>query len=200
VNMNLYSGDRKVYRERDPVYERIANRLKRDPCHPRASLFVWGYAPAFYYYAGMRPASRFVVMGQARLTGYVSGNLGSLNKRSEGVQQHWDWLMADLEKNHTTYVLDTAPAAIYRWNHFPLNRFPRLADYVAKNFERIDEIDEVVIYRRRHCSSDNETVSGSSLISPGLHGKHSVSESASLSIAPHKASQGRSSLNPRTRS
>ncbi|MCI0603762.1 glycosyltransferase family 39 protein [bacterium] len=154
VNVYLYYGNNNVYRERDPIYHKVAERLKADPCYPGATLFVWGYAPAFYYYAGLDPASRFVVMGQARLTGYVSGNLGSLGRPSSaGVPLHWDWLLSDLQEKRATYVLDTAPAAIYRWNRFPMEEFPRLQNYIAENFERIDVVEDVVIYRRRQCSN-----------------------------------------------
>jgi hypothetical protein len=154
VNVYLYYGT-ETYREQDPVYRKIAERLKQDECYSGSALFVWGYAPAFYYYAEVKPASRFVVMGQARLTGYVSGNLGSLDRiASAGVPRHWDWLFADLEKNNVTYILDTAPAAIYRWNHFPMDNFPRLKTFVLNEFERMDTVDDVVIYRRRQCSSE----------------------------------------------
>lgn len=150
VNAYLYFGDSHVYRERDPVYRNVAERLQLDPNYSNATLFVWGYAPAFYYYAELKPASRFVVMGQARLTGYVSGNLGSVNENSrQGVPLHWDWLMSDLEKNKATYILDTSPAAIYRWDHYPLEKFPRLKTYVDKNYQRLDEIESVMIYVRR---------------------------------------------------
>ena len=155
VNGYLYYGDRQVYRELDPVYSRVAERLKVDPCFEGGTLFVWGYAPAFYYYSDLRPASRFVVMGQARLTGYVSGNLGSLDGDfHSGIPQHWEWLLSDLREKHATYVLDTAPAAIYRWNRFPLHAFPQLQNYVKENFTRLDVVDDVVIYRRDQCSSE----------------------------------------------
>jgi hypothetical protein len=156
VNAHLYYGNNNVYRERDPVYKGVAQTLKQDPCSEKGTIFVWGYAPAFYYYAGLeaglKPASRFVVMGQARLTGYVSGNLGSLNQSSqEGVPQHWDWLMSDLKRKNATFILDTAPAAIYRWNHYPLSNFPRLKSYVDQDFEQIAIVEGVSIYRRRGC-------------------------------------------------
>lgn len=155
VNVYLYYGENRVYRERDSTYSMVAQRLKNDRCYEGATLFVWGYAPAFYYYSALEPASRYVVMGQARLTGYVSGNLGSLDRPSrEGVPQHWNWLLSDLQTKHATYIIDTAPASIYRWNHFPLHQFPRLKKYVDENFERLDVVEAVVIYRRRYCSSE----------------------------------------------
>ena len=156
VNAYLYYGNNNVYRERDTIYATVAETLKQDSCAKGGTLFVWGYAPAFYYYAGLqaelKPASRFVVMGQARLTGYVSGNLGSLDQPSqEGVFQHWEWLMSDLERNDATFILDTAPAAIYRWDHYPLSNFPQLKNYIDEKFEQIDIVEGIAIYRRRNC-------------------------------------------------
>ena len=49
------------------------------------TLFVWGYAPVFYYHARLPAASRFVVLAQARLTDYISGNLASVR----GEQSPW---------------------------------------------------------------------------------------------------------------
>jgi hypothetical protein len=179
INVYLYYGNNSIYRERDPIYRKVAMRLQADSCYHSGTLFVWGYAPAFYYYSGLEPASRFVVMGQARLTGYVSGNLGSLDRPSQsGIPLHWDWLFSDLDKNRATYILDTAPAAIYRWNHFPLEKFPRLQKYIADNFERMDVVEDVVIYRRRQCSSKEGSL-GSSFTSSGLQGKQTLNFSAS---------------------
>ena len=77
ANAWLWLGHSGVYREADPVYRAVAERLEADECFAGARLFVWGWAPAFYYEAGLRgarPASRFAVLAQAGLTGYVPGN------------------------------------------------------------------------------------------------------------------------------
>jgi 4-amino-4-deoxy-L-arabinose transferase-like glycosyltransferase len=151
----LYSGHAHVYREIDPVFGRVAARLAADDCHHGATLFVWGYAPMFYYHARLPAASRFVVLAQARLTGYVSGNLASVRGEQSvsGVVEprHWDWLMEDLEARRATYILDTAPAGIFRWDRYPLADYPRLQRYVDERFELIDTIDRVRIYRRVGC-------------------------------------------------
>jgi 4-amino-4-deoxy-L-arabinose transferase-like glycosyltransferase len=151
----LYSGHVRVYREIDPVFSRVAARLAADECRDGATLFVWGYAPIFYYHARLAAASRFVVLAQARLTGYVSGNLASVRGEQSvsGVVEprHWDWLMEDLEARRATYILDTAPAGIFRWDRYPLADYPRLQRYVDERFELIDTIDRVRIYRRVGC-------------------------------------------------
>jgi hypothetical protein len=149
--------DRRVYRETDPVFSRVAARLRDDACFRDGSLFVWGYAPIFYYETRLPPATRFVVLPPARLTGYVSGNLASLAARGPSapgvVPAHWDWLFEDLERSHATYILDTAPAGIYRWDRYPLADFDRLRQYLGAHYERLDTVDGVVVYRRLGCRS-----------------------------------------------
>ncbi len=155
ANAILYFGNQQVYRETDPVFHSVAQRLKKDTCYKNASMFVWGYAPIFYYYSEVKAASRFVVLPQSGLTSYISGNLGSVggNRPSQivAIQKHWDLLMSDLETSGATYILDTSPAAIYRWDKYPLRDYPRLHQYIEENYDRLDEIDSVVIYRRRDC-------------------------------------------------
>jgi hypothetical protein len=167
ANAWLWLGDSRVYRERDPVYARVADRLAVDVCFSGSRLFVWGWAPAFYYEAGLRgheagllaarPASRFVVLASAGLTGYVPGNPDGVRRPEPDepalASAHWDMLMADFERTPPTYVVDTAPAGIYRWNRYPVVDYPRLQQYVAEGFERLDDVDRVRIHRRKGCAA-----------------------------------------------
>jgi hypothetical protein len=161
ANAWLWLGDARVYRERDPVYLRVAERLAADSCFGAGSrLFVWGWAPAFYYEAGLRgarPASRFAVLAAAGLTGYVPGNPAGARRREPDepapAPAHWDLLMADFERTPPTYVVDTAPAGLYRWDRYPLSDYPRLGQYVAEGYEWMDDVDRVRLYRRRGCSA-----------------------------------------------
>jgi len=133
-------------------------RLAADPCFPGSRLFVWGWAPGFYYEAGLRgarPASRFVVTAQSGLTRYVSGR----QRRATGEQgivpapDHWDRLMQDLDRNKATYILDTSPAGIYRWDRYPVQDYPRLDLYLAEHYEPMGSVGEVRLFRRRGCSA-----------------------------------------------
>jgi hypothetical protein len=171
ANAWLYLGDSGVYREQDPVYRAVAERLAADECFPGSRLFVWGWAPAFYYEAGLRggrPASRFAVLAAAGLTGYVPGNPDGARRREPGdpvpAPAHWDWLMGDLERTSATYILDTAPAGLYRWNRYPLRDYPRLDRYVAEGYDRIDEVSRVHVYRRHGCVARGQA--GSTLADP----------------------------------
>ena len=138
------------------MYREVAERLRADACAPGATLFVWGFAPNLYYYAGLRPASRFVALGQARLTGYIPGNLasnrgdiarGRSGARALGVAD------GDLERHRATFIVDTAPANLYRWGRYPISNYPRLERYVADQFELVETLREVRIYRRRGCEA-----------------------------------------------
>ncbi len=156
ANAVLYLGPVDVYRERDPVFRAVADRLRSEPCAP-GPVFVWGWAPMIYYYAELPIASRFVVLPQARLAGYVPGNTESnRGNAAEGaiVPAHWDWLMSDLERNRATFIVDTAPANIFRWGRYPVARYPRLQQYLDRSFELAGDVRGVRVYRRRGCQAD----------------------------------------------
>ncbi|HEY7162331.1 MAG TPA: hypothetical protein VH815_13785, partial [Acidobacteriota bacterium] len=138
-----------VYRETDPVFREVAARLQSDSCASNATLYVWGYSPILYYYTRMSPASRFVVMPQSGLTAYISGNqkgdLGTIKDK------HWDWLMEDLQKNDATYIIDTAPSGIYRWDRYPISNYPRLQNLIRSKYRPLVEIDGIYLYRNKNC-------------------------------------------------
>ncbi len=154
VNAALYFGAFDVYAEARPVYGEVARRLEGDACFQDGTLFVWGYAPMFYVASGLRPATRFVVP-QASLTGYLAGNtgsaLGTVDTRGRIDAGHWELLMRDLAAAPPTYVLDTAPSGLYRWNRYPITDFPRLEGYLRDGYELIDAVGGVRIHRRRGC-------------------------------------------------
>jgi len=155
VNAWLYLGPAEVYTETRPVFQKVADRLRVDPCFARGTLFVWGYAPMFYVTSGLPPASRFVVP-QASLSGYVAGNTasqrGELDTRAFINPRHRALLLADLERKPPSFILDTTAAGLYHWERRGLETFPELAGYVAQGYESIDVVDGVNLLRRRACA------------------------------------------------
>lgn len=149
VNGWMYLGGGSVEGETRPVYGRVAERLRADPCFPGASLFVWGFAPSFYYAADLPVASRFLLVSTT-LVGYVSGRRGGDSDPGLGRPEHWDWLMSDLERSQATFILDTAESGLGRW-HYPVEDFPRLDRFLHKRYEATTVVDRVRIYRRRGC-------------------------------------------------
>jgi hypothetical protein len=163
ANAWLYFGSARVYEEADPLYRRVADRLRADPCFERSSLFVWGFAPMIYYFADRPVASRFV-MPQASLTGYVPGNAASRSNElatdSLVRPEHWNWLIADLEAQRPNFLVDTAPSGIHGWGRYPLSAFPRLAALVRRDFEWLDAVGGVHVYRRRRCAEPSGAAGG----------------------------------------
>lgn len=157
VNAALYFGPRPVHEETRPVFRRVAERLRSDPCFEGGSLFVWGYAPIFYTETGLRLGSRFV-FPESTLVGYVPGNRASTGEGAGTGHlvsaAHWDWLMDDLSRKRPTFVLDTAPSGLHRWNRYPLHAYPRLARFVREGYRRIDTVDRVDVYRSLDCPAD----------------------------------------------
>lgn len=154
VGRVVYDPARPVADASRPEYERIGEAVRNDPSCG-GPLFVWGYAPAVYAYAAMRPASRFVVPIDT-LTGYLAGNdaaaQGRVDTSARIVGAHWDQLMADLEANRPAHFVDTAPADLNRWGRFTLSRFPRLLDLVTRDYHVHAVVDGAVIYRRNECA------------------------------------------------
>lgn len=153
VNGYLYLVRDDVYTETHPAFARVAARLREDPCFGEGSLFVWGFSPMFYTETRLPAASRFLLVGFS-LVGYVSANREATSGGGEGMvnPEHWDWLLADLDKRRPTYVLDTAHARLGRWG-FPLEDRPLLAGFVAGSYEPLEPVEHVRIYRRRGCGA-----------------------------------------------
>jgi Dolichyl-phosphate-mannose-protein mannosyltransferase len=156
ANLLLYRGPRHAYEETRPVFRRVGERLRADPCYGRGRLFVWGFAPQIYVEADLRPASRFVVP-QASLTGYVPGNrasrVGTVDTRALVRSDHWDLLMGDLERSGPAFVADTAPSGLHGWDRFPLVDFPRLQAFVRDRYDAVAVVDGVWIWRRKGCAA-----------------------------------------------
>lgn len=149
ANGILYYGENRVYEERDPAYREVSEFIRKDG-PSGATLFVWGFSPEFYYYADLEPASRFV-LPQTTLTGYVAGNTYNARGHADANsidRRDWDLLINDLEKNRATYIVDTAPARLHRWNYFPIEHFPQFSAYIRKHYKLIASIDDVKIYKR----------------------------------------------------
>jgi hypothetical protein len=146
----------------DAASHLVANRLHADRCYPGASLFVWGSEPLFYYHSRLRVASRFF-FPEFPLINYFSGNPAATSRHVRHVStrhrrhrhhrsRHWNWLMADLNRNRPTYILDMAPATFSRWQDFPLEDYPWLERFVRTRYESLGSIHGVELYRQRDCA------------------------------------------------
>jgi 4-amino-4-deoxy-L-arabinose transferase-like glycosyltransferase len=145
ANLVLLARARAVENTR-PVFAAVARRLRADPCFDGARLFVWGFAPDFYYHTRLRPASRFVIPGPT-LSGYQPGHPDPRAGERLIRDDHWRLLIEDLQRHPATYVLDTAGSGLHRWRQFPAHRFPPLWALLRRDYALLDTVDGVAIHR-----------------------------------------------------
>lgn len=151
VNSWLYRGRAGIYNETRPALGQVATWIAEDSCRQDASLFVWGYAPAFYLSTGLRPASRFLWV-DSTLVGHVSGARADFEDPQLVSNEHWAWLLDDLSRNRPTYIIDAARAGLWRWRH-EMARFPKFGALVATDYEPVGDFDGALVYRRLGCGS-----------------------------------------------
>jgi len=166
----------RLFPQEEPIYQKLGDYI-REHSETEDRLFLWGYLPKAYYFSKRRPASRFVFT--QFLTGSSPKTHGmdfdpekpaswpsvwkrlalEISDRDPPLQVYdtseyivagaWDLLMADLEKNKPLFIIDTAPANINRYGKYPLEKFPRLHEYIQRNYFFDTTIDRVDLYRRR---------------------------------------------------
>ena len=144
-----------VYPETRPVFAAVAREMHSRACRPDGSVFVWGYAPQFYYEANLPVASRFLFVDRT-LTGHISG--GAADPRLAR-PQHWDWLMADLARSQPDFIVDAAKARLSRWG-YPMDGFPRLAHFMREGYQPVTTIDGATLWQRRACAVVSEHAFG----------------------------------------
>ena len=110
---------------------------------------VWGFAPLIYWDSGRLPATRFF------WSDLLVGRVPALKiKRGEAMsaltpmQAAWEMFFSDLERHKPVYFIDTSPAALHDYEHFPVSKYPRLADYLAANYKEEANVGGTLIYRR----------------------------------------------------
>ena len=135
-----------VYSETRPVFSAVANEIRARACRPLGALFVWGYAPQFYYETDLPVASRFLLVDRT-LVGHVSGGQADPRLIEE---EHWNWLMADLTRNAPDFIVDASAARLSRWS-YRLADFPRLDRYVREGYRPVVSIGGAVLWQRQTC-------------------------------------------------
>ncbi|MBX3749979.1 MAG: glycosyltransferase family 39 protein [Opitutaceae bacterium] len=105
---------------------------------PDERIFVWGYHPDIYLLANRRPASRFVYAS------FVTGLIPWTNVAPERdtdyaiVPGAMETLLDDLETHRPVFFVDCSPGPNRAWNKYPLEKFPRLAQFVHERYVTIE--------------------------------------------------------------
>lgn len=151
----LYSAHGGVAPVTKPVFEEVGNYIAESPC--KGPIFVWGYAPQVYYFAHRAPATRYVVPIEP-ITEYISGNeefeRGPLPAGLHVSEPRRQELLADLERNRPSHIVDFSSTKLDHWDRFPLTTFEGLHRFVADNYVNLDRPQgSVTIFERRSCST-----------------------------------------------
>ncbi len=136
-------------RDYEPFNQRVGAYI-REKTNPGDKITVWGWGNGIYYYADRRVATRFV--HSDFLTGRISSADPKLYRASEasrGIMPGvWEMFFEDLRKNKPVYFIDTSPAGIHEYQHFPPSHYPLLKDFLDRDYRLEAEIEGIRLYRR----------------------------------------------------
>lgn len=125
---------------------------------PTESIFVWGKEQTIYYFARRRMATRFCKMTYQ--VGLIEGatKMPPARDTSEWAwPESWDLMFEDLAADPPAFVVDASAMDAFAWGRYPVSKYPRLAEWLAANYERFDEQGELVIYRQRIAGATQPT-------------------------------------------
>jgi len=121
-------------RQTSPVSELI-----RAETRPGDRLVVWGWAPGYHVETGLPQGAREAITERSLDSGPL--------------QSSYRWrLLFDLRRNRPRWFVDAVAPGQFGYQEralFGHNSWPELRDLVATEYEQIDELDGVRIYRRR---------------------------------------------------
>ncbi len=116
---------------------------------PRDKIFVWGWFTPLYVYSERAPSTRFVFTTMH--TGYRQGNDPNEKDRADiawqKIPEAWPMLEADLNRNLTELIVDTAPGNYHDFGRYPMKNYPILRAFIDKNCRLEKSIAGIDIYR-----------------------------------------------------
>ncbi|MDI1250141.1 MAG: hypothetical protein PSV13_14860 [Lacunisphaera sp.] len=116
----------------DPSWR--AGEFIRTHTGPEERIFVWGYHPDLYLFAGRKPASRFVYAS------FLSGLIPWTNTAPDKdttyaiVPGARETLLRELAAVRPAFVVDCSFGPNRWWNKYPLATFPALEAFLAENY------------------------------------------------------------------
>jgi hypothetical protein len=133
----------------EPPYEQVAARIDALTA-PDERVFVWGNSPQLYVLARRAMGARFSFCNY--MTGESPGTpteTGARNADANQLPVSWDMLFEDLERRRPTLLVDAAAAGWDGYGKYPIGRYPRLRAYVDQHYRPVEDVNGVVLYRRR---------------------------------------------------
>lgn len=127
-------------------YKSVATYLKVN-ASPRDRILVWGHVPEIYWASGRRPATRFLTSGF--LSGWEPGRPGNDVHAEDATPGAWELFFEDFAAHPPEYLLDTAYSGIRGAQYYTIARYPALARVVYRDYEFVDMVDGIAVYKRR---------------------------------------------------
>ncbi|TVQ78653.1 MAG: hypothetical protein EA369_06525 [Bradymonadales bacterium] len=128
------------------VQEKIreASRYIKETTSQDDRIVVWGMAAQIYTQSQRGSATRFI------LADYVSGRLpGHSTGERLPNPDHLRIYLEDMKRNQPVIFVDTHPAAINDYEHFPLNDYPELFSFVEEHFDFEGFFGKIGIWRKK---------------------------------------------------
>jgi 4-amino-4-deoxy-L-arabinose transferase-like glycosyltransferase len=110
-------------------------------------ILVWGHVPEIYWASGKRPATRFLTSGF--LSGWEPGRPGNDVNPEDATPGAWELFFEDFAAHPPTYILDTAYSGIRGAKYYTISRYPALARVVYRDYQYVETVDGIGVYKRR---------------------------------------------------
>ncbi len=126
-----------------PRYRGLAEAV-RGRTHPGDRVLVWGHFPELLWAARRQPATRLIHTGF--LTGASGGRAPGPGTTAYASPEAWQMFWSDLDRHRPALVVDTAPARLRDYEHYPISLFPRLDGWLRAHYEPAATVDGYVLY------------------------------------------------------
>jgi 4-amino-4-deoxy-L-arabinose transferase-like glycosyltransferase len=127
----------------NPDVDRMATYV-RAHSEPGDTVWVWGSLPDLLWAADRPPGG-----GQVH-SDFVTGRSGGRDPDPSTIVDATpgaeDEMLAALRRHRPALVVDTSPAAIRQYDHYPLSGYPRLHRFLLDGYQPVATIDGVVIW------------------------------------------------------
>ncbi|HMG25698.1 MAG TPA: glycosyltransferase family 39 protein [Acidimicrobiia bacterium] len=127
-------------------YKPVSQYLK-EHAGPNDRILVWGHVPEIYWASGKQPATRFLTSGF--LSGWEPGRPGNDVNPEDATPGAWELFFEDFAAHPPTYILDTAYSGIRGAKYYTIARYPALARVVYRDYEYVETVDGIGVYKRR---------------------------------------------------
>lgn len=126
---------------------KIVGEFIREHSTPQDRIFIWGWSQGIYYYSHRDPAARFI--STDFLTGRSPSQDDSIHPDTSAniTPGSWNMLFDDFQKHRPAYIIDTSPGNHHGYSLYPIIKFPKLYDFIQKNYELEKSIAGMDLYR-----------------------------------------------------